>query len=508
MEKSAIGWGSAATALASHLIPNIAMLKGLRSKRVAQHIGDHFSSGLFNVPVSRTKAFVQGMVAGAMPELPLLQEQARDLGNKIREHLVSSGFKFTGQHSISAIHEAINGNVGKAMSYDPEVAHAVLEFAKQNKANPLLMAANLKALGKQDHPLITNVLPNLIRLPKRRKVVGKALEEGAAAERPLKSILQKAPSPEELEGMKWNLKNKPTTKAPLPKKVEDEGIRWGGSEKDFGKVTPYPKESPRKMSDEEIDALSKQYTSRFHGLKKKFTPEMESYVPELSQLIGPAASSRKGYRFMGAMAGSGAAGLADPAMGVSNALKYTYFASPKVRDILGKITVPFRGKRLGVNEAMDAMTSKQIQDSFLRGAVEDRDLNPITNFAHRYLVSGIQGEAARTSNALGRAIGSAVPPEHRKNVAENVIGAVKGIPGSLQAKTPGPPIGEQLKPFIRPAVGMAAAGTAAYGAGRYQKEKQRQGRPPVAPGGNVLPFVQPPAQGPMSEPGPVMQYGG
>lgn len=496
------GLGDIAHAVATHVVPNAAMLKALKSKRVADNIGQHFSSGLFNTPVSGRSAFMSGLTAGAAPEIPLIHQEARELGSKLREHLGTGLAHHLGTESgVSAIKEVMKGNPRGAMKYSPELTDAVLEFAKQNKVNPLMLAANMNHVGRsKDHPLISNILPNLIQLPRRTKIKPTA-------------PLPKPGSPAAMEAEMQDVLDQQSMKRFIPK-----GLR--GKPKvdaeDFAvpESGPKIKQGPRggknlaegeanipTKDDEALGEMARSFTHPKSTKMKKMVGEgydramgvgknTESYIPPLEQMIGPKSSSRPWMRGLGAMVGSaGTAAALGPVSGAVNAGKYLYYGTP----LRGKVRGALSGKKgLGwLPHAEDLATTKRISGAFEKGLVEDKPLNPVTNFLHRYLVSGVQGEAAKTTNAVGRGMAGAIAPEHRKNVYENVMGALHGVPGSLQAKAPPESLGKQLRPFAAPAAISAGAGALAYGAGKYQNSRE-QGRPQVAPGGNVLPLIRPP----------------
>jgi len=500
LEKTAI-WGNIAHGIATHVIPNTVMLKALKSKRVAENIGQHFSSGLFNTPVSARSAFFSGATAGVAPEIPMIHHHARELGSKMREHLGEGLAHHLGtEGGINAMKEVLKGNVTGGYKYSPELTDAVLEFAKQNKTNPLLLAANMKNVAtSKDHPLISKILPNIIQMPRRAKIKPTA-------------PLPKPGSQAAMEAEMQNVLDQQSMKRFIPKSLRGKP-KVDAEDFAMPEAGPKIKQGPRagkdlakgeaKISPEEDAAMGEMARSFTHPKTtkmKKMVQEgydramgagsnTEAYIPPLEQILGPKSSSRPWIRGMGAMAGSAGVGAIDPITGGVNAAKYMYFGTPlrgKVRDALSK------KKGLGwLPHAEDAVTTKRLTGAFERGLVKDKDLNPITNAFHRYMWSGIQGEAARTSNAVGRGIAGAVAPEHRKNVYENIMGALHGVPGSLQAQAPAESLGKQLKPFAAPAAISAGAGALAYGAGKYQNSRE-QGRPQVTPGGNVLPFIRPP----------------
>lgn len=504
IEKTAF-WGDVAsgigTAAISHAIPNILQLKALKNKGFAERLGKHFSAGLWNTPESRSKAFLSGLSAAVMPEAPMLAHHAREQGNKLREFLVDKGIDITtGPQAVEALTHAVRGDIGKAKMIDPRVADAVLEFGKQNKVNPFMLGLDLKNMVQsKDHPLISNILPNLVQMPKRvRGSGGKAVAAPVIKPEELdmahfkKNVTNKAPSAkylaEEEAGVQGLLKQKPG--------VEDA-------------ITPVgPRMTGHPGADDKIlEEMAKRHTTpRIKQMFKGKEKDMESYVPSLSEWAGPQAPNRRGFRTMGALAGTvpvAAAGA--PITGMLNMGKYMYFTHPGVRN---RARGMFRGL---VGKGEDMATTRQLEKSFERGMVHGKPLNPITNAFHRYMVSGIQGEAARTANTLGRIGARAVPPEHRKNVYENVIGALHGVPGALQAEAPARPIAQSLKPMALPAAATAVAGGAAYAAGRqHKKNKEMQQRPQISSGGNVVPFVSAPTNPTYDPPQNMhqLQYGG
>ena len=488
------GLGDIAHGIGTHVVPNAMMLKALKSKRVAEHIGDHFSSGLFNTPVSAGSAFKSGLTAGVVPEIPIIHQEARDLGSKLREYLGTNLAHHLGTESgVNAVKEVMKGNARKAMQYNPELTDAVLEFAKQNKVNPLMLAANMKNVGtSKDHPLLSNILPNIIRLPRRVKG------------RPT-APLPKPGSQEAMEAEMQTVLDQQSMKRFLPK-----GMR--GKPKvdaeDFAMPEPGPKLRGKDpdVNDAALGEMARSFTHPKSTKMKNMVGEgydrlmgagknMESYIPPVEQMLGETTSSRPWMRGAGAMLGSAAAAatpLLGPITGGVNAAKYLYYGTP----IRGKVRGVLTGKKgLGwIPHAEDAVTSGRIKGSFEKGLVHDKPLNPVTNFFHRYMASGLQGEAARTTNAVGRGMAEAIAPEHRKNVYENIMGAMQGTPGSLQAKAPAESLGKQLKPFAAPVAMGAGAGALAYGAGKYQNSRE-QGRPQVTSGGNVLPLIRPTQMG-------------
>jgi hypothetical protein len=388
--------------------------------------------------------------------------------------------------------EIMKGNAPAAMKYNPELTDRVLEFAKQNKMNPFTLAINMKELGKNpDHPLISNIAPNLFRLPRRAKVKPSA-------------PLPKPGSPEAMEAEMQNVLDQQSMKRFIPKslrgkpKVDAEDIPLSSGPKLTGNAA---------KDDEALSEMAQSFTSPKTTKIKKMIggaydramgagPNTETYIPPIEQILGKTESSRPISRGLGAMVGSAGMGATlGPVSGITNAAKYLYFGTPAGKALKSKLRFKLKGKDVGLHSAEDLMTTGRLRGAFEKGLVEDKPLNPITNAFHRYMFSGIQGEAARSANAVGRGMAGAIPPEHRKNVYENVMGALHGTPGALQANSPKTPLREQLKPFAAPAAISAGAGALAYGAGKYQNSKEQQGRPQVAPGGNVLPLMRPPQMG-------------
>lgn len=504
LEKNAFGLlgmgaaGSAAAGLLSHLIPNVAALRALKNKNYAEHLGNHFSSGLFNVPVKKTTAFLEGTANVFAPEHPLAQNSARTLGNKLREYLGAHVADFSSNNGIPAIQAALSGNLPQAIKHNPEVAHAVMEFAKQNEIHPLMLAANLKKLHKGgDHPIISNIIPNLIRIPTRVKpkaaptfhAPGTPEHEAAAMQEAMDQQTMKRFIPKGLRKNPYMEEGLPSGGPRLSKRTN----RTGNLEVDEANIS--------NKDDAILEGMAKSFTSpKMTALRKKLRPEKEQYIPDLHQILGPTESTHPLIRGAGAMTGAAAAGLIDPAMGAVNAYKYLHFSNPKLRQAVRGVFKGTGGK------VEDSLTTNRLTGAFEKGLVHDKPLNPITNFMHRYLFSGVQGEAAKTLNAVGRAGAGAIPPENRKNVYEHMMAAVHGVPGAMQAASPPAPLAERLKPFALPAAATAAAGGAAYAAGRAQRNKQQ--RPQVAPGGNVLPFIQPPQAMEAPQTMQQFQYGG
>lgn len=486
------GVGDIAHAIGTHVVPNTMMLKALKSKRVAEHIGDHFSGGLFNTPVTHRSAFASGLAAGVAPEIPLLHQEARATGTKLREFLGESMVHHLGTESgVAAMKEVMRGNAPAAMKHNPELTERVLEFAKQNKVNPFTLAINMKNLGKNpDHPLIHNIAPNLFRLPRRVKAKPSA-------------PVPKPGSPEAMEAEMQNVLDQQSMKRFIPK-----GLRGKkpSIEPDDVPIPSGPKLTGNPAQDDSaLEEMARSYTHPKTTRMKKMVgdaydramgagPNTETYIPPFEQMLKKTESSKPWTRGLGAMVGSAGVGAAlqAPVSGAVNAGKYLYFGTPAGKALKSKLRFNLKGKDVGLHSAEDMLTTGRLRGAFEKGLVHDKPLNPITNAFHRYMFSGIQGEAARTSNAVGRGMAEAIPPEHRKNVYENVMGALRGTPGSLQANSPKTPLREQLKPFAAPAAISAGAGALAYGAGKLQNKKEQQGRPQVAPGGNVLPLMRPP----------------
>lgn len=465
-EKRSFGLMDVATGLGhmglTHAVPNALMLKLLKSKRVAENIGDHFSSGLFNAPISRMSAVKSGLSAGVAPEIPIMHQEAQHMGSKLREWLGGSLVGHLGtENGVNALKEVMKGNAAGAAKLDPELVDSVLEFAKQHKTNPFTLAANMKNLAKGgDHPLISNIAPNLIRLPRRVK---------AKAGAPV------TPGAESFMG--------------------DKGPKFTGDPAKDDAILEHLSNTLLHPKTTKLKEMAGAGYNKIKGGVKALTgkQETESYLPPINQLLGPAVSPRKWERGAGAMLGSAAVGASGlgALTGLTNAGKYLYFSTPARR--VGRKLLNFNvgGKEYGLRKGEDLITSKRLSGAFERGLVHDKPLNPVTNAFHRYMFSGLQGEAARTTNAVGRGIADAVHPEHRKAVYENIMGAIHGVPGSMQAKAPPPPLKKQLKPFALPAAAAGTAGAIAYGAGKYQNSKE-EGRPVVGRSGNVVPFVRPP----------------
>jgi hypothetical protein len=433
--------GSAALAGAAHLGPNMAALKLMKNKRFAEHIGDHFSSGLFNTPVSRMGAFGRGAAAAIAPEYPIMAMEAREIGNKMREHLVSRVHHFGTKASVGAARAMMGGDVTKAHMLDPHTAGAMLEFANQHQINPLVMGIELKKLFKDpNHPLLSNMLPNMIRLP-RRKITG------VGADMP----------------QKW------VTKAPGA--AMDEGA---------------------------LNQMSEEFTSPLKSkIKKMFTPaKTEEYLPDVDQLTGAASPARRGWTHLGAASAIGSEAMAEPLTGAVNAAKYTYFGTP-----LRKFVKGLKNDKLRLNALDESMVSKPMEGAFHKGLVENKPIHPVKDWFHKNVINAVQGETLGAANALGRAGASAIPPQHRKAVYENLVGAMKGVPGSFQAKMPNPPLGEQLAPLALPAAAAGVLGAGGYMAG---KKKSQEGRPQMSAAGNIKPLMGPPPQMQM----PQQSYGG
>lgn len=469
--------GTLATGIASHVIPNAATLKLLKSKRFAHHMGDSFSEGLFNLPTTRRAAFGQGLAGGGLSaEYTLGQNALRHAGNQLREHLVKKVPNLTDESSMQALKHLFGGDMKAAVNLHPETVNAVLEFAKQNKFHPAsLVTEGDKLFSDPNHPLLSNVMRNLIHLPKRAKgkvapkLTGAQLEEAdlgrmADSHHPIKRFIPDS----------WK----------KPHDIDGEIIQ--------------PRQTGRgisgNMSEEALDNIVKRHgpSSRLPGFLRP--KEMETYIPDLRQVGGPAEKRHEWARSLGVATAGAGLGAVDPGL-VANAGKYFYFNNPKARSWLrDKARVGVKGKEYGLHQLEDAATTGRLEGAFRKGFLEDKNLNPYTSFFHRYGFSGLQGEAARSINAVGRSATKVVPPEHRKNVYEHALSFAHGEPGAFQASAAPTPMREQLKPFVMPAAVATGAGAGAFLLGRHNRDKgvSRQ------PMDNVRPFVRPPM--PMQQP--------
>jgi len=510
MEKEAFGipgLGALVHGAAAHVIPNVAQLGALRSPRYAKHLGKHFSEGLFNLPTSKTKSFMSGISAGVMPEHTLAANKYRNMGNDLREHLSKKLINFGEGRGYEALENIFKGDVGTARKLSPELVDSVLEFAKQNKMNPISFATEAHALYKdKSHPLLSNILPHMLQLPKRVK--GSAmpkpgsfaaneanLEAAANQAHPIKRFFGSKPT-EMLEDMPEKFSKK---KVKMPEAAGDDTIKYTT----FGRA---PKEVPRgslkrpggrradrksvaiegaEMSEDKLDAIAKNHFSVGVKIPKGLKPkEMESYIPDFGQAMSERTPQHEWARNLGAAAGTAGVAAADPIYAGVNAAKYLYFNNPRLRNFV-------RGKMSLVKKTEDSLTTHHLRGALEKGLVHDKALNPATNAFHRLFFSGLQGEAARSINALGRAGAKSIAPEHRKNVYNNIMGAVAGTSGAMMANPTrnGKGLIDTLKPFAVPAGVGAAGGAAAFAAGRMQRDKKPQQQ---YASDNVRPFVAPP----------------
>lgn len=498
-------------AAATHAVPNIASLAMLRNKTYAKNLGQHFSEGLFNIPMTRAKAFKQGLPGGVIPEHALMANEFRDFGNQLREHLKSNVIDFGGEKGFDVIKNIMSGNVQKARSIDPHMVDSVMEFAKQNKINPISIAVRGKELFKDpSHPILHNILPNMLQMPKRVKGSVKpnlgshaaeeaALDATANRSHPIKRFFTKEPP---LGDMPENFSSK---KVKLPPADDSGKVNWKDPGKTVGLKVPSAKRldaraGSRKgptMSEEQIDEAAKKHFGLGARVPAALKPkEMESYIPDFAQAISERVPQHEKYRALGVGAGAlGAGGATAAAFGPASGLmtggmnfgKYMHFSSPKWREFLKKRSPSVKGWDYG--RAEHAATTGLTENAFRKGLVEDKPLNPYTNFLHRTMYSGLSGEMARSANAMGRVGASAIPPEHRKGVFENIVGRFRGEPGSMMAAPTreAPSVMEHLKPLAVPLGVGAAAGATGYAAARMKGGKPQQG-----PSDNVRPLIRAP----------------
>lgn len=160
----------------THIVQNIATRTGIRNKRIAQSVADHFASGMKGVHDNSLKAkFLSGVRGTLAPDLEILHHEAWNAGNKLGPVLDKVGPRAKAGLRMLAEGRTDRFNKLKSrMRFDTETVQK-LDAAQNHvsvraalKASPET-ASKMKALfSDKNTPLLSNITRNIGRgkLPK------------------------------------------------------------------------------------------------------------------------------------------------------------------------------------------------------------------------------------------------------------------------------------------------------------------------------------------------------